>query len=123
MHPILSVEFRGGADGDITEESIAFDDVDGFLAFISPGGGCEKIPDGVDELKVIVNRPMADPVDRSLAFQGAYLEMGGVILSGNLQQVTEVAQKLIEFSGSSRMSEAFRNLATGRAKEENRGKR
>lgn len=93
------------------------------LAFISPGGGCEKIPDGVDELKVIVNRPMADPVDRSLAFQGAYLEMGGVILSGNLQQVTEVAQKLIEFSGSSRMSEAFRNLATGRAKEENRGKR
>ena len=54
MKPVLTVEFKANAGGiDLTEESVALHSPEELFSFVAPGGGCETIPDEVDEIQMI----------------------------------------------------------------------
>lgn len=52
MKPILTVEFHAKAtDYEYEEESVPLHSPDELFKFVAPGGGCESIPDEVEEIK------------------------------------------------------------------------
>ena len=54
MKPILTVEFTGKAgDYEFKEESVPIHSPEELFEFIAPGGGCDSIPDEVEELRVL----------------------------------------------------------------------
>ena len=108
MNPIMTVEFRAhGGNADCLEESVPIHTPEELMAFIAPGGGCEKIPVGVAE--IIMNflpaehRNTANP----LADHSVSLQMGMIVISGPLSEVVEAAQMLLDRAGRNEVSGAF----------------
>ena len=51
MKPILTVEFHAkAADYEYEEESVPLHSPEELFEFVAPGGGCESIPDEVEEI-------------------------------------------------------------------------
>ena len=54
MRPILTVEFSAkNGDIEFKEESVPIHSPDELFDFVAPGGGCERIPDEVDEIQFV----------------------------------------------------------------------
>ena len=67
MQPNISVEFSAKAAGkEFKEESVTFHDHEELFDFIGPGGGCEKIPDEVDEIQLVFLQPSHPNTDNPL---------------------------------------------------------
>ena len=54
MNPVITVEFSARA-GEQTykEEGVSFHTPEELFAFVAPGGGCDNIPDDVEEIHEI----------------------------------------------------------------------
>ena len=58
MRPILTVEFSAkNGDIEFKEESVPIHSPDELFDFVAPGGGCERIPDEVDEIQMVFLPP------------------------------------------------------------------
>ena len=54
MKPILTVEFHAKDRGvEFEEENVTLHSPEELFEFVSPGGGCESIPNEVDEIRMV----------------------------------------------------------------------
>ena len=111
MKPILTVEFKATQnDQDFHEESVALHSPDELLAFIAPGGGCEKIPDEVDEIQMVFLAPEHPNALNPMADKQVTLELGMVYITGPLSEIVQTAELLIDKAGRGELSESFLNV-------------
>lgn len=108
MQPIMTVEFSAKAGGrDFKEESVTFHSPEELFAFVAPGGGCEQIPDEVDEIQMVFLQPEHLNTRNPLADKRAMLELGMVFLSGPLSEVIQTADQLLDKAGRGELSKQF----------------
>lgn len=108
MNPIITVEFAVKVgDQEIKEESVSLHTPEEFFAFVAPGGGCETIPDDVDEIQMIFLQPSHPNIQNPMADKRVTLELGIVFLTGPLSEIIQTAEQLIDKAGRNELSESF----------------
>ena len=108
MKNILTVEFSArDGETEIKEESVPLHNVEEFFNFVAPGGGCEKIPDEVSEIRMVFLPPEHKNVQNPLADIPVTLQMGLVIINGPLSEVIHTAELILDKAGRGELSESF----------------
>lgn len=107
-NPIITVEFNAKA-GDITfqEESVPIHSPEELFAFVAPGGGCERIPDEVDEIQMIFLEPEHPNKQNPIADKRATLELGMVFITGPLSEIMQTIEQLLDKAGRNELSASF----------------
>lgn len=111
MKPILTVEFSAKAGGrDFKEESVPIHSPEELFAFVAPGGGCERIPDEVDEIQMVFLAPPHPNTQNPLADVHATLEVGMVFFTGPLSEISQTIEQIIDKAGRGELSDSFLNV-------------
>ena len=112
MKPILTVEFSAKAGGrDFKEESVPIHSPEELFAFVAPGGGCERIPDEVDEIQMVFLAPPHPNTQNPLADVHATLEVGMVFFTGPLSEISQTIEQIIDKAGRGELSDSFLNVS------------
>lgn len=108
MRPILTVKFNA-SDGNtqLNEESVPLHNPQEFFAFVAPGGGCENIPNDVDEIRMVFLPPEHKNSQNPLADKAVTLQMGMVFFNGPLSEVIQTAEQILDKAGRGELSESF----------------
>jgi hypothetical protein len=116
MKPFLSVEFHAQAgEYEFQEESVALHSPEELFAFVAPGGGCEKIPDEVEEIRFVFLPPAHANTQNPVADLPAVLQLHMVVLTGPLSEIAQAAEQLLDKAGRGELSETFlRSIGKGR---------
>ena len=108
MQPVITVEFTARAgDQEFKEESITFHNPEELFAFVAPGGGCDAIPDEVDEIQMVFLQPEHANKHNPVADKRVTLELGMVFLTGPLAEIVQTAQQLIDKAGRGEITDSF----------------
>lgn len=108
MRPILTVEFSAkNGDIEFKEESVPIHSPDELFDFVAPGGGCERIPDEVDEIQMVFLPPEHPNTKNAIADIPATLELGMVFFTGPLSEISQTVEQLIDKAGRGELAEAF----------------
>lgn len=108
MKPILTVEFSAqGGDVLFNEETVSLHSPEELFSFVAPGGGCENIPDDVDEIRMLFASPAHANNANPVADLPATLQLGMVLLSGPLAEIAATAEQLLDKSGRGELSGSF----------------
>lgn len=108
MKPILTVEFGAKAgDVDFKEESVPIHSPEELFSFVAPGGGCERIPDEVDEIQIVFLAPEHPNTKNTIADLHATLEVGMVFFTGPLSEISQTIEQLIDKAGRGELAESF----------------
>ena len=108
MRPILTVEFSASdGNNEIIEESVPLHNPEEFFAFVSPGGGCEKIPDEVSEIRMVFLPPEHKNKQNPLDDKPVALQIGMVFFSGPFSEVIQTAEQILDKAGRGELSECF----------------
>lgn len=107
MKPI-TVEFSVKAgDAEFKEESVVFHTPEELFAFVAPGGGCDAIPDEVDEINMVFLQPEHANTKNPIADKRVLLELGMVFLTGPLAEIVQTAELLMDKAGRGELAESF----------------
>lgn len=107
MKPIINVEFTARvADREFKEESVAFHSPAELFEYVSPGGGCEHIPDEVAEIQMVF-LPPTEPNPNPMADVPTTLEIGMVFITGPLAEIVQTMQQLLGKASRGELSESF----------------
>lgn len=110
--PIITVEFGARAEGmDYQEESVPIHSPEELFAFIAPGGGCERIPDEVNEIQLVFLHPEHPNASNPAADVHATLQIGMVYFTGPLAEITRTAEELLDRFGRGELSQSFLRVA------------
>jgi hypothetical protein len=106
--PVLTVEFiaREG-DVEFKEESVPLHSPQELFDFVSPGGGCESIPDEVGEIKMTFLPPTHPNISNPIADIPATLQLGIVFFTGPLSEISESTIEILDKAGRGELSDAF----------------
>lgn len=108
MKPILTVEFSArNNDMEIKEESVPLHNPEEFFAFVSPGGGCEKIPDEVTEIRMVFLPPEHKNAQNPLSDKPVTLQLGMVLFNGPFSEVIQTAEQILDKAGRGELSDSF----------------
>lgn len=108
MNPVITVEFSAKSDDvDFKEESVPIHNLEELFAFVAPGGGCERIPDEVDEIQFIFLKPEHSNSQNPIADKRATLELGMVFFTGPLSEIMETVEHILDRAGRGELSESF----------------
>jgi hypothetical protein len=108
MKPILTVEFSArDKDVEIKEESVPLHSPEELFAFVAPGGGCETIPDEVNEIRMVFLAPEHPNIQNPIADVAATLQLGMVIFNGPLSEIANTAEQLLDKAGRGELSRSF----------------
>lgn len=108
MKPVLTVEFSAkSADIELKEESVPLHSPDELLAFVAPGGGCDSIPDEVDEIRMVFLPPDHKNTQNPVADIPATLQLGMVFFNGPLSEIILTADQMLDKAGRGELSESF----------------
>lgn len=108
MKPILTVEFTAKAgDYAFEEESVSLHSPEEFFEFVSSGGGCEKIPDEVEEIRMVFLPPEHRNANNPIADVPAMLQLHMVLFTGPLSEISQVAEQIIDRAGRRELSDSF----------------
>jgi hypothetical protein len=108
MKPVITIEFKGKAsDHDFSEEGVSIHSPEELFAFVAPGGGCETIPDEVDEIQIVFLPPEHPNARNPIADRPATLELGMVYLTGPLAEIGQTIEMLIDKAGRGELSDSF----------------
>ncbi|HEY5604699.1 MAG TPA: hypothetical protein VIM41_16475 [Gammaproteobacteria bacterium] len=108
MKPILTVEFSAkSGDTEFKEESVPLHNPEEFFAFVAPGGGCEKIPDEVGEIRMVFLPPRHKNSQNPLADIPVTLQLGMVFFNGPLSEVMQTTEQILDKAGRGELSTAF----------------
>ena len=108
MNPIITVEFAAKAgDQEFNEESVSLHSPEELFSFVAPGGGCEAIPDEVDEIQMMFLQPAHPNTQNPIADKRVTLELGMVFLTGPLSEIVQTAEQLIDKAGRGELSDSF----------------
>ena len=111
MNPILTVEFRANAAGyEYEEESVPLHSPEELFQFVAPGGGCESIPDEVEEIRMVYLTPEHPNTQNPLADIPAVLQLHQVIFTGPLSEISQTAEMIIDKAGRGELSASFLNV-------------
>ena len=115
MKPILTVEFKASQHGqDFYEESVPLQSPEALFEFVAVGGGCDKIPDEVDEIQMLFMTPEHVNKLNPIADKQVTLELGMVYITGPLSEIVQTADMLLDKAGRGELSESFlRVINTG----------
>lgn len=108
MKPIMTIEFKARSAGvEFEEEGVAIHSPEELLAFVAPGGGCEAIPDEVDEIQFMFTSPTHPNTKNPIADAPVTLELGMVFMTGPLSEIGQAIEMLIDKAGRGELSESF----------------
>jgi hypothetical protein len=108
MRPVITVEFSAKAgENEYKEESVSFNDPQELFDFVAPGGGCEKVPDEVEEIQMVFLQPEHANTNNPIADRRVTLELGMVFLNGPLAEIVQTAEMIIDKAGRGELSDAF----------------
>ena len=108
MKPVITVEFSAKAgDTEVKEESVPLHSPEEFFAFVAPSGGCESIPDEVNEIKMVFLPSKHPNTQNPIADCYSSLQMGMVFFSGSLSDIAQIAEQLLDKAGRGELSPSF----------------
>jgi hypothetical protein len=108
MKPVLAVEFHARGQGlEFDEESVVLNTPEELFKFVEPGGGCETIPDEVDEIRVIFLAHEHSDTQNPATGLPASLQLGMVIFNGPLSDITTTCEQILDRASSGKLSSAF----------------
>ncbi|MEN8711185.1 MAG: hypothetical protein ABF326_03190 [Arenicellales bacterium] len=108
MKPILTVEFKATQNGqDFYEESVPLQSPEELFEFVAVGGGCDNIPDEVNEIQMLFMAPEHANTQNPIADKQVTLELGMVYITGPLSEIVQTAEKLLDKAGRGELSESF----------------
>ena len=108
MKPILTVEFHAkAADYEYEEESVPLHSPEELFEFVAPGGGCESIPDEVDEIKMVFLPPSHPNLQNPIADTNAVLQLHMVLFTGPLSEIAQTVEMLLDKAGRGELSKSF----------------
>jgi hypothetical protein len=108
MEPTIIVEFNARSDDtDFQEESVPIHNPEELFKFVAPGGGCDRIPDEVDEIQIVFLKPEHPNTANPIADRRATLELGMVFITGPLSEIMQTIEQLIDKAGRNELSESF----------------
>ncbi len=108
MKPVISVEFSAKAgDQEFKEESVTFHNPEELFSFVASGGGCDSIPDEVDEIQMVFLQPVNPNTQNPIADKRVTLELGMVFITGPLSEIVQTAEQLIDKAGRGELSDSF----------------
>ena len=108
MKPVITVEFRATQHGqDFNEEAIVLDNPQALFEFIAPGGGCDRIPDEVDEIQMVFTTPEHPNTANPMADKQVTLELGMVYITGPLSEIVQAGEMLLDKAGRGELSPSF----------------
>ena len=108
MNAIISVEFLAKAgDQEFKEESVSFHNPEELFSFVAPGGGCDSIPNEVEEIQMVFLQPANPNTQNPIADKRVTLELGMVFITGALSEIVQTAEQLIDKAGRGELSESF----------------
>ena len=109
MKPVLTVEFTAKAGNyEFKEESVAFQSHEEFFEFVAPGGGCERVPDEVEEIRIIFLPPVHPNLQNPIADLSAMLQLHRVIFTGPLSEIAQAGEQILDKAGRGELSQSFR---------------
>lgn len=111
MKPILTVEYTAKVgEQEVTEEVVPLHNIEEFFDFVAPGGDCEKIPDEVEEIRMVYlpqeHRNKTNPV----ADLPITLQIHRVFFNGPLAEVNLTVQQLIDKAERGELSDSFKKV-------------
>ena len=107
MTPI-TIEFSFNTNGqDFKEDAVALRSPEELFEYVSPGGGCESMPDDVDEIQLVFISPDNPNTQNPVADVRGTLQLGMVFLTGPLAEILQASQEIIDRAGRGDLSEAF----------------
>lgn len=107
MKPI-TVEFSVKAgDIEFKEENVTFHNPEELFSFVSPGGGCDSIPDEVDEIQMVFLQPEHPNKQNPIADKRVTLELGMVFLTGPLSEIVQTAEQIVDKAGRGELADSF----------------
>jgi len=108
MKPILTVEFSArNGDEEIKEESVPLHSPEEFFAFVAPGGGCETIPNEVNEIRMVFLAPEHPNIQNPIADVPATLQLGMVFFNGPLSEISNTVEQILDKAGRGELSKSF----------------
>lgn len=108
MKPILTVEFSArDKDVEIKEESVPLHSPEELFKFVAPGGGCETIPNEVNEIRMVFLAPEHPNLQNPIADAPATLQLGMVIFNGPLSEIASTAEQMLDKAGRGELSQSF----------------
>ena len=108
MKPILTVEFHAKAtDCEYEEESVPLHSPEELFEFVAPGGGCESIPDEVEEIRMVFLPPSHPNVQNPIADVNAVLQLHMVFFTGPLSEIAQMVEMLLDKAGRGELSRSF----------------
>jgi len=108
MKSVISVEFSAKAgDQEFKEESVTFHNPEELFSYIVSGGGCDSIPDEVDEIQMVFLQPANANTQNPIADKRVTLELGMVFITGPLSEIVQTAEQLIDKAGRGELSDSF----------------
>lgn len=108
MKPILTVEFKATQNGqDFYEESVPLQSPEELFEFVAVGGGCDNIPDEVNEIQMLFMAPEHANTQNPIADKQVTLELGMVYITGPLSEIVQTAELLLDKAGRGELSESF----------------
>lgn len=108
MKPILTVEFTANAgDYEFKEESVPLHSPEELFEFVAPGGECEKIPNEVEEIRMVFLPPEHRNTSNPIADAPVMLQLHMVIFTGTLSEIAQVAEQIIDRAGRGELSDSF----------------
>ncbi len=107
MRPI-TIEFSMKSGGrDFKEDTVSLHTPDELFAYVAPGGGCESMPDDVDEIQLVLLSPEHANKSNPIADIRGTLQLGIVFLTGPLAEILQTAEEIIDKAGRGELSESF----------------
>jgi hypothetical protein len=114
MQPILTVEFSAKAgEYEYKEESVPLHSPEELFEFVAPGGGCEKIPDEVEEIRMVFLPPAHRNKVNPIADAPAMLQIHMVVFTGPLSEISQTAEQIIDKAGRGELSKSFLRVIGG----------
>ena len=108
MSQVLKIEFQiKSGDTEINEESVTFHNPQELFDFIAPGGGCDSIPDEVNEIRMVFLDQEHANLKNPIADKQVTLELGMVFITGPLAEIMQTIEQLIDKAGRGELSESF----------------
>lgn len=108
MKPIITVEFGARAgEYEYREESIPLHSPEELFEFVAPGGECERVPDEVEEIRIVFLPPQHSNASNPIADLPAVLQLHMVVFTGPLSEISQTAEQIIDKAGRGELSGAF----------------
>ena len=114
MSAVISVEFTAKAGAvEFKEENVSFHNPEELFAFVAPNGGCDSIPDEVEEIQMVFLQPEHPNTQNPLADKRVTLELGMVFITGPLSEIIQTAEQIVDKAGRGELSASFLRVIGG----------